>query len=284
MNDLKIKKLKNFDPQKAYIIKGSSMQPYLQTGDILVIDYEKPFNLKKGDIIAFNVGDGEKVVVHRLLKIEHTAEGLKLITKGDNNISYDSELKTDEYVGRGSILLRGNKTINLKNPVQRLISRLLVFMSVKNLNLRSFKLNPLTGRLKKNSTVIKLVLSFYSSDYQCTIYPIPDSNEKLIRAFCKKRCFAHGIIEKKDDDFILKNWSVSFPFYHTSQGKNFLTSLINHTRENSKRFLTIKNLYRDNPVRNILDKYDVKNASEEPGWDFSIDINALKTDFACNNG
>lgn len=83
-------------PYKFIAIASESMSPTIKKGDAVFIN--KNINiedLKEKDIIAYD--DGEKIIVHRVLKIE---DG-KIITKGDYNITEDDiEINSENIIGK----------------------------------------------------------------------------------------------------------------------------------------------------------------------------------------
>jgi len=71
-------------------IFGSSMEPTLQTGSLMIIEPVDPSELEVGDIVVFNVSglvreyyNYPAVIAHRIIKINQE-EGLTFRTKGDN--------------------------------------------------------------------------------------------------------------------------------------------------------------------------------------------------------
>ncbi len=75
----------------------------LDKGDIIVIKGSN--NLKVGDIIVFNAGQ-QHPIIHRIVKIRLTAEGMVYETKGDNymtnanQLSIEKEIKPSQIVGK----------------------------------------------------------------------------------------------------------------------------------------------------------------------------------------
>ena len=67
------------------------MNPNINKGDIVIvkkIKSEQIENIEVGDILVFNMRN--KVVVHRVQKINDNNNRLSFITKGDNNIDVDN--------------------------------------------------------------------------------------------------------------------------------------------------------------------------------------------------
>ena len=83
-------------PYSFLAIATESMTPTIQKGDAVFIKKNVDINeLNEKDIIAYD--DGEKIIVHRILKIE---DG-KIITKGDYNVTEDNiEINSDNLVGK----------------------------------------------------------------------------------------------------------------------------------------------------------------------------------------
>ena len=72
-------------------IFGSSMEPTLQSGNLLLIQPVDPYTIEEGDIIVFNVPklvrdyyNYPPVVAHRVIKINKDANLLSFRTRGDN--------------------------------------------------------------------------------------------------------------------------------------------------------------------------------------------------------
>lgn len=78
----------------AYIITTDSMEPTINSGDVIVIKKIKSKSLKKDDIITFS--SNSQIITHRIVDKED--EGY--ITKGDNNNSNDLyEVKDNQILG-----------------------------------------------------------------------------------------------------------------------------------------------------------------------------------------
>jgi len=77
-------------------VQGRSMYPRLVTGDLVVLEGVNPASLRRGDIIAVTVAPAFRArydlpphVVHRIVAIQHTKQGLVFTTKGDANPTKD---------------------------------------------------------------------------------------------------------------------------------------------------------------------------------------------------
>ena len=75
---------------------GTSMEPELQAGNLILIKEISPSEVKVGDIIAYNVPAMVReyynyplVVVHRVTEVRTTELGIAFRTKGDNTAGED---------------------------------------------------------------------------------------------------------------------------------------------------------------------------------------------------
>lgn len=73
-------------------------------GDILFITKAKPEKLEIGDIIIFNA-NYRNPIIHRIIKIEQTDQGLIFATIGDNNngqLTIEKQISEEKLVGKAS--------------------------------------------------------------------------------------------------------------------------------------------------------------------------------------
>ncbi|GBC72938.1 hypothetical protein HRbin04_00333 [archaeon HR04] len=88
-----------------YVVSSESMLPTLQVYDVIVVRNGSTFEeVKPGDIIVFHSpSTHDRVIVHRVVKVEHSSEKV-ITTKGDNNpISIpgvDYPITKEEYIGK----------------------------------------------------------------------------------------------------------------------------------------------------------------------------------------
>lgn len=88
------------------VYNGSSMYPALQDSDLLEVFPYGTRKLRRGDVIIFLPPDGEKLVVHRIMKI--TSKGVR--TQGDNNPLIDPyTLSSSDIHGQVQAVWRGRK-------------------------------------------------------------------------------------------------------------------------------------------------------------------------------
>ena len=80
------------------VVEGKSMEPVLQTGDLVVIIKESPKALKIGNVVVYERPDGE-FIIHRVVKILKLGDNLIIIPKGDNNTVPDGEIPSSWIIG-----------------------------------------------------------------------------------------------------------------------------------------------------------------------------------------
>jgi signal peptidase I len=106
-------------------VSGKSMYPLIQHGDSIRIVKCAPGLLAIGDIITFN----KKGIyfTHRVLWTMKKGKGIRLITKGDNEINADSPVSPDHILGKVVVIGRANRKLHLETPSWRFVNRLLGF-------------------------------------------------------------------------------------------------------------------------------------------------------------
>jgi signal peptidase I len=83
---------------RPFIISGHSMKPEFDVGDMVIIKPVKPEEIQIGDIIRY---DRENIsIVHRVIQIQNSNNGLVFITKGDNNNVEDPPVEQSTIKGR----------------------------------------------------------------------------------------------------------------------------------------------------------------------------------------
>lgn len=111
-----------------FSVVSGSMDPYIEVGDEVVIKLTK--DVKVNDVITFTE-DGA-IVTHRLMEID----GETIITKGDNNNSYDEPGNINDIIGKVALVIPhlGKIKFTITNPtfiVVVIIAYLLYFLVVE---------------------------------------------------------------------------------------------------------------------------------------------------------
>lgn len=99
-------------------INGESMYPTFHTGDQVLVDCQWD-NLRRGDVCVFCQAD--KLVVHRVVRVEKTDDTHIFVTRGDNTTRSDAPVCADAVVGRVIALRRGERTVSLDTVVWRAV-------------------------------------------------------------------------------------------------------------------------------------------------------------------
>lgn len=87
-------------PYKPVAVMSNSMVPVFSRGDMIIIKKIKEEDVKyleEGQIIEYKVASGSSIV-HRIQKVDYTGTQKLFTTKGDNNVSADSEKVQESQV------------------------------------------------------------------------------------------------------------------------------------------------------------------------------------------
>jgi len=109
-------------------VLGGSMRPLIRRGDRVHIQGCDPRDLAAGDIITWR-NDG-LYVTHRVLWIKRRGAHIRLVTKGDSEITVDPRFPTTHLIGKVAAIGRTNRTLHLEAPHWRFINRLLWMLSL----------------------------------------------------------------------------------------------------------------------------------------------------------
>ncbi len=74
---------------QVFTVVSGSMEPDIHVGALVYVKELKPHEVKEGDDITF-VTDGEKVVTHRVIKVDEDKGIYRYYTKGTNNETADA--------------------------------------------------------------------------------------------------------------------------------------------------------------------------------------------------
>lgn len=80
------------------VISGSSMNPTLLVGDVVVTREVEPGQIEVGDIVRFRQGDA--FVIHRVVEIEESEGTFFFVTRGDNNNVEDPPITASQLEGK----------------------------------------------------------------------------------------------------------------------------------------------------------------------------------------
>ena len=103
--------------------KGESMRPMVREGDLLEIQPADPSSIQRGEIVLCLLEDG-RVVIHRVVRIDRRANGLRFLVQGDQALEPDGWVEADSVLGRLVELERDGKRISMQNVHTRLLGKL----------------------------------------------------------------------------------------------------------------------------------------------------------------
>lgn len=108
--------------QQVIPISGRSMLPLIQNGDNVLVEHGVG-RINRGDIIVFLQAD--KMVAHRVLRIERKGASFTLTAKGDNNPYFDPPVEVKQVIGRVLKIKRGDDWISIDTPGWRFLGWLI---------------------------------------------------------------------------------------------------------------------------------------------------------------
>ena len=84
----------SFFGYRVFFIMSESMEPTIQTHQIVLAEVMDGEDAKVGDVVAYSRGDGifKRTVIHRIVEIRDDGD---VILKGDNNKEPDPPVKAD---------------------------------------------------------------------------------------------------------------------------------------------------------------------------------------------
>ncbi|KOS22425.1 Signal peptidase complex catalytic subunit SEC11 [Escovopsis weberi] len=94
-------------PSPIVVVLSGSMEPAFQRGDLLLLWNRDVFGEREvGDVVVYNVKGKDIPIVHRIVRKFGSGDKAKLLTKGDNNNSDDTELyaRGQDYLAREDIM------------------------------------------------------------------------------------------------------------------------------------------------------------------------------------
>ncbi len=98
------------------LVRGSSMQPWVRPGDIVLIRSAGIEEVRCGDVVLFQREN--RLFVHRLVEKRGTLRETTFLAKGDAHPGPDGVINDDLILGRVTCIYRGDKRIDLDSPHQ----------------------------------------------------------------------------------------------------------------------------------------------------------------------
>ncbi len=102
---------------------GSSMQPLVRDGDVLLVRPVTPAQVHVGDVVLYHGAPGQ-VVVHRVVRRLRGRGECRFVVQGDAVPRPDGAIPAAQIYGRVAVLERDGVPFALDGPVMRLLGRL----------------------------------------------------------------------------------------------------------------------------------------------------------------
>jgi signal peptidase len=81
------------------VVISGSMEPAIRTGSVVIVQPNRPEDIRTGDIVMYSSPDRTSLTTHRVVKIDNDP-GLRFVTKGDANNNPDIvPIQPDQIVG-----------------------------------------------------------------------------------------------------------------------------------------------------------------------------------------
>ena len=100
---------------------GNSMHPFIENGDILVVEPSNGAQAHIGDVIFYRRPDGG-LIAHRLIKIDMAGGSTILTTKGDSLDYFDPPLRLEQVLGRVIAVERDGRRLRLDSSLNKAMS------------------------------------------------------------------------------------------------------------------------------------------------------------------
>lgn len=101
--------------------QGDSMHPFIENGDVLIIEPADGDRAQIGDVIFYLRPDG-RLTAHRLIKIDMTGSSTVLTTKGDSLGYSDPPFGPEQVLGKVIALERDGRYLRLDSSLNKAMS------------------------------------------------------------------------------------------------------------------------------------------------------------------
>jgi signal peptidase I len=104
-------------------VPGDSMHPFIQDGDVLMVE---PANIAKvgvGEVILYYRAD-KRLIAHRIIRINRQGESTVLTTQGDSLDRADPPIQPEQVLGKVIMIERNSRRLRLDRGLMRLSGRL----------------------------------------------------------------------------------------------------------------------------------------------------------------
>ena len=125
---------------RIFVVATGSMVPQYNVGDVLISKEVDPSTIKVDDDIVYKGKEGsfkDKIVTHRVIKIEKDNDNYKIQTKGLANTKEDPEITQNEVIGK-VIYKMGVLSLIQKAMTNNYVFYFIIFVPVALLTFRHF--------------------------------------------------------------------------------------------------------------------------------------------------
>ncbi|MFH1508542.1 MAG: S24/S26 family peptidase [Candidatus Omnitrophota bacterium] len=109
-----------------YNVRGSSMWPFLRSGQRIIVERPPTTELRIGDIIVYR--SNNQVVCHRLVKMDKLSKGYKIYARGDRSLSAPQAIEEELFLGRVYAIIMQGKLIFINSFVWQVANRFIVII------------------------------------------------------------------------------------------------------------------------------------------------------------
>jgi hypothetical protein len=109
--------------------RGSSMQPLVRDGDILLVQPAGCHRIRVGDVVLCSSQAEHRVIVHRVVRKRLTRDGMRYLVQGDQVSHPDGWMSDEQIFGQLIAIDRNDLQIDIRQPMLKFLSRLAVLRS-----------------------------------------------------------------------------------------------------------------------------------------------------------
>ena len=107
--------------QASFTVTGMSMWPFLCHGrDNVILDKCQVNNLKRGDIVLYQIPVYDKYILHRITSLK----GYQFECTGDGNLHRDGYYPKDQIKARVVKIIRDGKELSMDDPRMKVLSQI----------------------------------------------------------------------------------------------------------------------------------------------------------------
>lgn len=94
----------------SFKVTGSSMMPFIHSGDKVLMTPIEKGDIRRGDVLAFVLGEDCHMLIHRVVKLSEN----NFLCKGDNQAqNLDGWISCDDVIGKVTEIRRNGKVVKL---------------------------------------------------------------------------------------------------------------------------------------------------------------------------